>query len=276
MKKSVFLVVLLIFTGVLVFAGGSKAAKSASGVTALRVGTEGAFPPYNFVDASGRADGYDVAVVRAVGDLLPEYSFDFVPTAWDGIFVALEAGEFDLIASDISWRQERDEKYYLSTVPYNWGGTDIIFKADRRDIKSLADLKGKKVAVGIGSAATLSLEDYVKQHPEEKIEIIYTDGDVNKYLLDVDAGRVDAALSSAITAYLAAESLGLKINGITITEWGVSSSHLLFPRTAKGKEYRDRIDGALKQLLDNGALSALSKKYFFGKDYSTKEALAAN
>jgi L-cystine transport system substrate-binding protein len=216
-----------------------------------------------------------MAVVRAVDDLLSEYSFEFVPTAWDGIFVALEGGEFDLIASDIAWRKEREEKYYLSTVPYLWGGSNLIFKAGRKDIRSLADLRGKKVAAGVGTNTTTALEDYIKQ-TGLNIEIVYTDGNIVNALTEIETGRVDATISSIITTQLTAESLGIKIEGITIQEWPIQSIHLLYPKTDKGKQYRDRIDGALRKLHDNGTLSALSKKYLFGKDYSTQEAVEAD
>jgi L-cystine transport system substrate-binding protein len=78
MKKK-FFAVGLILLGALVFAGGSK---DKSGVTLVKVGTEGAYPPYNYVTETGEADGYDVAVVRAVDELIPEYRFEFIPTAW--------------------------------------------------------------------------------------------------------------------------------------------------------------------------------------------------
>jgi L-cystine transport system substrate-binding protein len=273
MKKSFVVAALLILAASLVFAGGSKETP-ASGATLVKVGTEGAYPPYNFVTPSGEADGYDVAVVRAADELIPEYRFDFVPTAWDGIFVALEGGDFDLIASDLAWRPEREEKYHLSKVPYLWGGSEIIFKAGRTDIHSLADLEGKKVAAGVGTNTTSELEDYIKR-TGKKIEIVYTDGNIVNALTEIDTGRVDATLSSIITTTLTAESLGYKIDGVTAPELPIQSIHLLFPKTEKGLKYRDRIDQALTELHKNGALIALSKKYFFGKDYTTKEAVIA-
>jgi ABC-type amino acid transport substrate-binding protein len=131
----------LFLAGTALFAGAKK--ESGGGAVLIRVGTEGAYPPYNYVTEAGEPDGYDVAVVKAIIGLLPEYRAEFVPTAWDGIFVALEGGDFDLIASNIGWRQDREEKYYLSTVPYLWGGSSLVFKAGRGDIRSLRDLEGK-------------------------------------------------------------------------------------------------------------------------------------
>jgi L-cystine transport system substrate-binding protein len=272
MKKSFSVILLLILGAVFAFAGGSK--ENSTGTTLVKVGTEGAYPPYNFVTAAGEADGYDVAVVKAAAALIPEYRVAFVPTAWDGIFVALEGGDFDLIASDLAWRPEREEKYYLSKVPYLWGSSQIVFKAGRKDINSLADLEGKKVAAGVGTNTTTELENYIKS-TGKKIEIVYTDGNIANALTEIDTGRVDATLSSIITTNLTAESLGFKIDGVTIQELPIQSIHLLFPKNPAGLKYRDRFDEALAKLLENGTLTALSRQYLFGKDYSTKEAVIA-
>jgi L-cystine transport system substrate-binding protein len=259
--------------GALIFAGGNKQAGQTQ--TVIRVGTEGAYPPYNFVDSSRNVDGYDMAVIRAVGELLPEYKFEFIPTAWEGIFTALEGGSFDLIASNLGWRKEREEKYYLSIVPYLWGGSQLVYKAGRIDIRSLRDLHGKKVAAGVGTATTTQLEEYIKS-TGAPIQIVYTDGNIATALMEIDSGRVDATISSIITTQITADSLGIKVEGSTINEWEPSSIHLLFPKTEKGRLYRDQIDEALKQLHADGTLSALSKKYLFGKDHTTKEKLAAD
>jgi len=227
------------------------------------------------VDSSKNSDGYDIAVVRAIGDLLPEYKFEFVPTAWEGIFTALEGGSFDLISSNIAWRQEREDKYYLSKVPYLWGGSQLVYKAGRTDIHSLKDLNGKKVAAGVGTSTTTQLEDYIRI-TKSPIQIVYTDGNIGTALLEIQAGRVDATISSIITTQLTADSLGIKVEGSTINEWPPYSVHFLFPKTEKGRHLRDQFDEALKKLHANGTLSALSKKYLYGKDHTTEEKLAAD
>jgi L-cystine transport system substrate-binding protein len=275
MKKA-FAVVAVFLLGTAAFASGRGAGSAQSGQPGerlIRVGTEGAYPPYNYVDKDGKADGYDIAVVRAVDELLSQYRFEFVPTAWDGIFVALEAGEFDLIASNLGWRKEREEKYWLSTVPYLWGiGNTIVFKGGRTDIRSVEDLAGKKVAAGVGTSTTTWLEQYIER-TGAKIEIVYTDGNIANALTEIDSGRVDATLASPITTRVTAEQLGFKIDSVVLANDDPSHIHLLFPKTGGGRQLRDDIDGALQKLLDNGTLSALSKKYFFGVDYSTREAV---
>jgi L-cystine transport system substrate-binding protein len=272
-KRKISFALVLFLAGMALFAGAKK---ESGGVTLLRVGTEGAMPPYNYVNERGEADGYDVAVVKAIIDLLPEYSVEFIPTAWDGIFVALEGGEFDLIASYLAWREEREQKYYLSTVPYLWNGYSLVFKDGRTDIHSLKDMEGKKVAAGVGTAYTVQLEEYIKR-TGANIEIVYTDGNIANALTEIETGRVDATISSIVTTQLTADALGYNIDSAPLTEegWSAVSIHLLFPKTQKGEKLRDQFDVALKRLSDTGRLQEISRQYLFGKDLTTKEALAA-
>ncbi|MDR2739215.1 MAG: transporter substrate-binding domain-containing protein [Treponema sp.] len=164
-------------------------------------------------------------------------------------------------------------------MPYLWssGQSRIVFKAGRTDIRSLADLSGKKVAAGIGTATTTQLEEYIKKAGLNNVEIVYTDGNIVNALTEIETGRVDATISAIITAQLTADQLGYKIADIGIPEWAADTKtntiHLLFPKTEKGRQLRDRIDTALQQLLNNGTLTSLSRKYFFGRDYTTKEAV---
>jgi len=128
----------------------------------------------------------------------------------------------------------------------------------------------------VGTSTTTQLEQYI-QKTGAKIEIVYTDGNIVNALTEVESGRVDATLSSLITAQLTADQLGFKIDGVVNNESsGNNTIHLLFPKTEEGRLLRDAIDVALQKLLDDGTLSKLSKQYFFGKDYSTKAAAEAN
>ncbi|MCO7124303.1 transporter substrate-binding domain-containing protein [Sporolactobacillus shoreicorticis] len=275
MKKK-FVASLLAFILLLTVAacGNSSASdkKKAVKVTTVNVGTEGAYPPYNYVDSNGKADGYDIAVMRAVDKKVPSLKFNYVPTAWDSIFVALESGKFDIIASNLGKNPEREKKYLFSEEPYLYGSSQIIYKAGRTDIKSLKDLNGKNVAAGVGTATTTQLEEYNKKHGN-KITIKYTDGDINKALQEIDSKRVDATISNIITTNLTAKKLGIKVDGTTAPELGISPIHLLYVKNDRGSKYQKLIDKALISLRKDGTLKKLSEKYL-GKDYTTEEAAA--
>ncbi|MDB6452056.1 transporter substrate-binding domain-containing protein [Falsirhodobacter sp. 20TX0035] len=74
----------------------------------VRMGTEGAYPPYNFINDAGEVDGYD----RDVGDAVCEkagLTCEWVTTDWDSIIPNLQSGNFDTIIAGMSITDERRE-----------------------------------------------------------------------------------------------------------------------------------------------------------------------
>ncbi len=239
----------------------------------IKVGTEAAYPPFNYTRSTGDVDGYDVAVIRAIDELIPELTFEFVPTAWDSIFVALESGKFDIIANQINKNPAREEKYQFSELPYSFAGNSVIFKAGRTDIKSVADLHGKTVAAGVGSYNTTWLEEYNAKNGNP-INIAYYDGNISLVLQDIVTGRVDATLNSEVTTKLIADELKLDLGYVLIDDTGITEQYLLFSKSDTSNEIKPLVDAALTTLVENGTLSELSVKYL-GADYSTLESVKA-
>ncbi len=74
----------------------------------VRMGTEGAYPPYNFINDSGEVDGYE----RELGDLLCEragLTCTWVTNEWDSIIPNLVSGNYDTIMAGMNFTEERDE-----------------------------------------------------------------------------------------------------------------------------------------------------------------------
>lgn len=83
----------------------------------LMVGMEVGYPPMEYLDDDGLTPiGFDVELSAKIGELLG-VEVELVNTAWDGIFAALDKGEFDLIMSSVSITPDRQEKFIL-TEPY--------------------------------------------------------------------------------------------------------------------------------------------------------------
>jgi len=80
----------------------------ADGHSVVRMGTEGAYPPYNFINDSGEVDGFE----REVGDELcarAELTCEWVTNDWDSIIPNLTSGNYDTIIAGMSITAERDE-----------------------------------------------------------------------------------------------------------------------------------------------------------------------
>ncbi|MDR3163951.1 MAG: transporter substrate-binding domain-containing protein [Synergistaceae bacterium] len=265
MKRSVKIFFSLVMLIAVMSSGAVSAAEKVS------VGTEGAFAPYNYVTADGRVDGYDIAVMRAIDELVPEIEFSYEPTEWSSIFVALESGKYDIIASNITYSDERAKKYLFSDIYYNHEIVSIVFKEGREDIRKIEDLHGKTVTAGLGSFATTWLEGYNAQHGNS-VKISYSDGDVSKALQELVSGRSDATLSNPVTVTLISKEQGLPVRSIFLEDIGIGKIHLLFANNENGRRYKELIDPALKKLKDDGTLSKLCAEYL-GADYTTEEAI---
>lgn len=255
----------------------SSAAQSAqskeTNVVTYRVATEGAYAPFNYVDDNGNPDGYDIAVAKAVDELIPEIQFEYQAVEWSSIFAGLEAEKYDLIVSQAAKTPEREEKYLFGDTAYTWGIGAIAYKSGRTDIKSMDDLAGKTVTVGVGSSNANVIETWNAEHGNV-INVTYGDGDISKALLDVQEGRVDATLVSPVTAGLVVKEQGLDVEFALRNDDTVKPVYWLFNQNEDGEYLKPLVDKALQTLLDNGTLAELSKTYL-GDDYSTQEAVQA-
>jgi cystine transport system substrate-binding protein len=116
----------------------------------LRIGLEGTFPPFDSKAPSGELVGFDVDIAKAVAQKLGVKPV-FVTTEWSGIIAGLQAGKFDVIVNQVGITDAR--KQVLDFSPgYTFSAAQLIQrKDDSREFKSLDDLKGKKLGVGLGT-----------------------------------------------------------------------------------------------------------------------------
>ncbi|WP_050523420.1 transporter substrate-binding domain-containing protein [Pseudorhodobacter wandonensis] len=93
---------LILTTAILALTAGASFAET------VRMGTEGAYPPYNFINDAGEVDGFE----RELGDKLCEMASltcEWVTTDWDGIIPNLQSGNYDVIIAGMSITKERGE-----------------------------------------------------------------------------------------------------------------------------------------------------------------------
>ncbi len=173
MKTILLSTVALALTAGLAFADGH-------GKT-IRLGTEGAYPPYNFLDDNGEVAGFE----REVGDELcarAELTCEWVTNEWDSIIPNLVSGNYDVIIAGMSITDERDEVIDFSD-PYTMPDPSAFLSMGDVDLSTavLAAQAGTIQASHIASMAGATLVEFAT--PEETIAAV-KNGEADAVLAD--------------------------------------------------------------------------------------------
>jgi L-cystine transport system substrate-binding protein len=231
----------------------------------VKVGTMGTYEPFTYVDANNNLTGYDIEVLRLVEKTDPSLKFEFVTGPWDSLFPGLDADKLQLLANQITSNPDREAKYLLTENTYHTCVSQLIAKKGRTDIKSLNDLKGKKIGTTVGDSFTRFLEDWNEQNGKI-LDIVYYEEDVTTLLQDIVNGRIDATLNDPIMAVAKAKAQNLDVEpvGERLSE---DPTHFILKKDAAGEEILKKVDAALSKMKEDGSLSQLSIQWF-GVDYS--------
>ncbi|WP_424975261.1 transporter substrate-binding domain-containing protein [Dinoroseobacter sp. S124A] len=235
-----------LFLGTALLAITAGAAFAAGHGTTVRMGTEGAYPPYNFINDAGEVDGLE----REVGDEVcarAELTCEWVTNDWDSIIPNLVSGNYDTIIAGMSITAERDE-----VIDFTQNYVPPVSSAYLGSSEDL-DLSGAVIAAQTGtiqaahvaqSGATL-LEFAT---PDETIAAV-TNGEVDAVLADKDF-LVPFADESDTLMFIGEDvPLG---GGIGI---GVRESD---------PELKAKLDAAIQTMKDDGSLNELIKKWLPG------------
>lgn len=248
------------------------AARDTAEVTTLLVGTDGSTRPYTYYDDDNQLTGYDVAVIKAIDKLLPQYKIEFEVTEFQSIFAGIDSGRYQVGANNISKNPEREEKYLFGKQYYLYNHAVIAVKPGRTDIHTLADLAGKRTPVNpVGTFIQSFLEQYNEEHPDGQIDFFYSKQDNLKTYQEILDGTVDFMLNEEIVMNALIDEYGMNLEVITLSDEETNmimnpEGYFIFPRTAEGEKIRDDFDKALLELIQNGTLSEISQE-FLGRDY---------
>jgi polar amino acid transport system substrate-binding protein len=219
----------------------------------VRLGTEGAYPPYNFINDSGEVDGYE----REVGDLLCEragLSCEWVTNEWDSIIPNLVSGNYDAIIAGMSITDERDEviDFTQNYLP----PTASSYVALSEDV----DLEGGVIAAQTGTIQA----SHVAESGATLVEYATPD----ETLAAVRNGEVDAVLADRDFLVPVVEESGgeLVFAGEDVPLGGGIGMGFRESDT----ELRDRFDAVIGELKAEGTLNELIVKWF-GENATTYE-----
>ncbi len=255
----------------LALAGAAHAEDALARVKAagvLKVGTETAFAPFDFIDA-GEHVGLNVDFFAELGKDMG-LKIEWITLPWDGVLPGLESGKFDMVAGPATITKERMERYRFS-VPIAEATVALLKKAGDDSIAKPEDIAGKAVGSGKATAQLAQLEDYAKTLPQPIEAKEYVS--FNEAYADLAAGRIVAVANSFPNiAYVAQQ----RPDTFAVVEppFGVKT-YFGFPgrKDADYASLMDAIDGEILAMKKDGRLAALQQKWF-GVTFDTPDTLS--
>lgn len=269
MKKKIALALAaLMMTGALAACGGSNetpAGGSASGSDGaassqpaasgdtLTMGTNAAFPPYEFMDDNNEIAGIDAEIAAAIAEKLG-MKLEIKDMAFESLTTAVESGTVDIVLAGMTVTPERQESVNF-TDSYATGIQVVIVPEDS-DIASIDDLEGKKIGVQTGTTGDI----YCSDDPEnggygEDAVARYDNGALAVAALQ--NGQVDCVVidNEPAKAFVEANE-GLKILD---TEFAVEDYAAAIAKD--NTELLDKVNAALAELKADGTIDEIIGKY---------------
>ena len=265
----------LIMVGVLVLgaavltgcgSGNDEAAAGNESGETIVVGLDDTFAPMGFRDESGELIGFDIDLANKVGEELG-VNIEFKPIDWNAKEMELKAGTIDCVWNGMSVTPERKENMALSDKYLN---NKIVLMAladsdtDVTDASQLADLKiGTQVdssALGVlkSNEAYDSFKDNVQEYDTYDTAI-----------MDLKAGRIDVIAVDQVLGEYTNNNLGGEMKECT---YDLGDDFYVIGFAKDNTELRDKVNDALKKLVDNGEAAKISEKWF-GRDIVILEPL---
>jgi len=249
-KKGLWLVLLV---GALLLVGNV-----ASGIAEEKViinGIDANFPPFAFVDKTGKPDGFDVAVVDWIAKD-KGFKVEHKPMDWDGIIPSLNAKKIDMIASGMSISDARKEQVNFSE-PYWQIVQVLVAKAEPAVTPEAAMKDGNKIGVQRGTTEAKWIEENLIKKQGKKFELVYYDS-APLAVEDVLNGRiVAAAMDDAPAKDAVNKKKGLKIIG----GFGMPDETFGYAFRKADTELLNTFNEGLKKIKASPVWEELKKKY---------------
>ena len=225
----------------------------------VRIGTEGAYPPFNFINQSGQLAGFDVEIGLALCEKM-QVKCDLVAQDWDGIIPALVAGKYDVIIASMFITDERKKVVSFTDPYYKAAMTHIVAKGS--DIKEFTDAALAGKAVGAQSSTTQA--EYIqKVYPGADVRLYKTQDEAN---LDMANGRLDVMVGDLLPLLdwttKTEDGKCCELAGEPITDPAFVGEGVGMAVRQEDNELREKLNKALADILADGTYKKINDKYF--------------
>jgi polar amino acid transport system substrate-binding protein len=214
-----------------------------------------------FVEADpsnpARVVGFEVDIAETLASGLGRVP-RFVQSGFTTLDAAVARGDFDIALSGLEDTPARRARLAVTVPYYQFREILTVREADAARFRTLADLRGRRVAT---LASTLAFEILAAAQAEHGLVPIPYEDDVHPYS-DLAIGRVDAVLLDAVLA-----ERGVRRNpGLTNQETDVGTGYYVGLLAPGNAALRDRMDDILRQAMRDGRLEAIFRRWRMWND----------
>ncbi len=225
----------------------------------IRIGVEGAYPPFSSMTEDGELVGFDIDIANALcQELGAECSL--VSQDWDGIIPALLANKYDAIIASMSITEERKKKVAFTNKYYNSPAKFVRKKGSGIEI-SKEGLAGKTVGV---QRATIH-DNFITGEFGDSVNINRY-GTQDEAYLDAVAGRIDLMMADSIAiseGFLSTpEGADFEFVGPGYSDPEYFGDGAGIATRKDDTDLVEMLNKAIQTIRDNGVYKAINDKYF--------------
>ena len=246
MKNKVFSLVLVMMLVALSLVGCGSAKSNGT----LVVGTNAAFPPFEYIGDDGNPDGFDVALIKAIGEKI-------------GMDVKIQDMEFDSLVSSIGGKidvaiagmtvtEERQKTVDFSEPYYEAVQAVIVPKGS--SIKSADDLKNLKIGVQLGTTGEFIADEI------EGVEVSAYNKAIDA-VNDLNNGRVDCVIVDKNPAEVFGTQFADSVDVLPGTDFDFEPEFYAIALPKGNTELADKINNAIAELKKDGTYDKLVAQY---------------
>ncbi len=229
-------------------------AANASAADVLKVGTEGTYAPFEFVDIQnkGKLIGFDIDIMQAIADDLG-LELEVVNMGFDGLIPALMTKQIDVVAAAMTVTPERAKKIDFSNKYYKSGLSVIVDKSNKDKYKTVDDVKGQRLCAQIGTTGAMTAEKFSPGN----VAAFNTQAEV--FLELKNGGCVAIVNDRPVNLYYITQTKNS--DAYEIPERITAEDYAL--GVARGNtELLEKINASLVKLQESGKLAEIHKKWF--------------
>lgn len=238
----------LLATGVLAALPAAAQSKDREYVVA----SSATYTPFAFENKDKQIVGFDIDIVNAIAQK-EKMKLRIVNTPFTSIFASLNNGDVDFVISGVTINDKRKQSFDFS-APY-FDARQLIAVPKSSTVKSLQDLKDKKVAVVSGSTG----DDVISRVQGKTSANIRRFESTPLIMSELSGGGVDAAIGdNGVIAYRASLDPNLK----TVEDPNFPKEHFGIVVRKGDKALLDRINAGLAAIRADGTYNTIYKKWF--------------